>query len=154
MQARPDPAAPAQQGQLVLREVPQRLPGRLGQRVILAPPDLLERHLRWLGLQDRLEQQEQLPPLLVQLGRQVIPARPGLPEPRLPLLDLLDLPAILALQVRQEPPLLSRVRPDLLGQLVLLVMRLLSLGQQVRPVLQALLELIPLLLAQLVLQEI
>ena len=77
-------------------------------------------------------------PLLpwVRLGRQVIPARPGLPEPRLPLLVLLDLPAILALQVRREtpPPLLVLQAQQV--RLVLLAMRLRLLVLLAQPGLQ------------------
>ena len=101
-----------------LREAPD-LPDL---QATLAPPDLAA--LAQLGLRVQLEQLGHLLLPWVQLGRQVIPARPGLPEPRLLLLDLL---ALLGLPAQPEPPdqpprLL--VLQAQLVRLVLLAMRL------------------------------
>ena len=66
----------------------------------------------------------------------MILAQPGLPEQRLLLLALLDLPAILALQVRRETPPRLLVLQAQLVRLVLLAMRLRLLALLAQPDLQ------------------
>ena len=123
-------APPAPAAALLAPPDLQEAPDPPGRPAILAQLDLAA--LAQLVLRALRVPPGQPPPFLVRLGLQVTPDLLALPEPRLPLLDLLDLPATPAPQVRQAPPLLSRVRPDLLGQLVLLAMRLLSLGLPAR----------------------
>ena len=110
----------------------QRLLDLRGQRAILGQPGQQVMPLLSLGLQGRPARLGQRPLLLGQPGQQVILVRPGLPEPRLPLLALLDLPAILArpAQPARRLPLLARL--VLRGRLVPPEMRQLLLVPQVQ----------------------
>ena len=116
--------------------MPRRLLGLLAQRAILGLPGQQVMPLLSLGLQGQLEQLGQRPLLLDLLGQQVILVRLVLPEQRLPLLVLLDLPAILALQVRRETPPRLLVLQAQLVRLVLLAMRLRLLVLLAQPGLQ------------------